>query len=64
MAGKKISKFLPEKFKKSIFLDPKVVKNGQKSKIFEKRIFLVGIDLEWSKRYSKTKISILKIFSR
>ena len=31
-------------------------------KIFEKN-FLVGINLEWSKTYFKTKISILKIFS-
>ena len=33
----------------------------KKSKIFRKN-FLVGIDLEWSKTYFKTQISILKIF--
>ena len=33
----------------------------KKSKIFRKN-FLVGIDLECSKIYFKTKISILKIF--
>ena len=35
----------------------------KKSKIFRK-FFFIGIDLEWLKTYFKTKISILKIFSR
>ena len=42
---------------KNRFLGPKMAKNDKKSKFF-----WIEIDLEWSKLYFKTKISILKIF--
>ena len=39
-----------------------MAKNDQKTENFSKKNFLVGIDLEWSKTYFRTKGAILKIF--
>ena len=41
----------------------KIRKKWQSHKILVEKIFLVGIDLEWSETYFKTKISKLKIFA-
>ena len=57
----KVSKFRPQKVKKLIFWAQKWRKMTKKSKNFQ--FFLVGIDLDWSKTWFKTKISSLKIFS-
>ena len=59
-------KFFPVEF----FLDSRFFeklghrsKKWQRQKFLVEKIFLVGIDSEWSKTYFKTKISISKIFS-
>ena len=58
---KNIFKISPPKIQKIDFFAKKWRKMTKNQKIFEK-LFLVGIDLEWSKTCVKSKISIWKIF--
>ena len=52
--------FYPKNLKNQS-LGPKMAKNDKNRKFFA--IFLVAIDLEWSKTCFKTKVSSLKIFA-
>ena len=61
--GEKNFKISHPKNSKNRFFGAKMAKNDQKIKKIEK-FFLVGIDLDWSKTYFKTKKAILEVFSR
>ena len=61
---KKNFKISPPKKSKIRFFGPKNGQKWPKNRKNFRNFFLVKIDLEWSKTCFKTKISILKIFSR